>query len=329
MLLEAVFTPSLSEDQRSMAAVLLRRLLAVSFDEVFPKLPEPTQATIKEQLLTGALQESSAILRRKMCDVISELAHALLDDDGNNMWPEFLTFLFQSANSTELHHREVALTLFGLVPGSFGNQQSNYIHMIQSMLLTSLNDSANPSVQFLAVKATTAFLLLHDSETQIHKSFSDLLSPMLNIIALSIQQGDDDALIKSLVDVAETCPKYLRPQLEPILQLTVKVLPDQEIPESFRHLLLEVVVTLSETAPGMVRKVSGKYLGVLIPQILTMMTELDDEENWSISDEQAEEDTDSTSVVAESSLDRYGYSNFFNLSLNNCLTCCYFALFNT
>ena len=77
--------------------------------------------------------------------------------------------------------------------------------------------------QALAVKATAAFLLLHESETGIHKSFAELLLPMLNIIAESVQAGEDDALLKSLVDVAETCPKYLRPQLEPILQLTVKV----------------------------------------------------------------------------------------------------------
>ena len=78
-------------------------------------------------------------------------------------------------------------------------------------------------LQVLTVKAAMAFLLLHDSDTSLHKALQDLLQPMLNIVALTIEQGDDDVLLKSLVDVAENCPKYLRSQVEPILELSVKV----------------------------------------------------------------------------------------------------------
>lgn len=41
---------------------------------------------------------------------------------------------------------------------------------------------------------------------------------------------------------------------------------------------MEVVVTLAETAPAMVRKAGAKYMNMLIPQMLTMMTDLEDEE---------------------------------------------------
>ena len=79
---------------------------------VFFQLPPETQQSIKTTLLKSVLEEENSSLRKKMCDVISELAHALLDDDGNNMWPEFLHFLFESASSSVVHHKEVALTLF-------------------------------------------------------------------------------------------------------------------------------------------------------------------------------------------------------------------------
>lgn len=46
---------------------------------------------------------------------------------------------------------------------------------------------------------------------------------VFQIIANSIQVGDDDALLKCLVDLAESCPKFLRPQVETILQLAIKV----------------------------------------------------------------------------------------------------------
>lgn len=51
-------------------------------------------------------------MRKKLCDIIGELAHNMIDDEGNNKWPEFLQFLFESACSPTITHKEVALTLF-------------------------------------------------------------------------------------------------------------------------------------------------------------------------------------------------------------------------
>ena len=42
--------------------------------------------------------------------------------------------------------------------------------------------------------------------------------------------------------------------------------------DSWRHLALEVVVTLCETAPAMVRKVAGAKLETAIRAMLEMMT---------------------------------------------------------
>lgn len=36
----------------------------------------------------------------------------LLDDDGNNQWPELLKFLFDSVNSDSVSLREAALHIF-------------------------------------------------------------------------------------------------------------------------------------------------------------------------------------------------------------------------
>lgn len=37
-------------------------------------------------------------------------------------------------------------------------------------------------------------------------------------------------------------------------------------------------MTLAETAPAMVRKTEAKYMGTLIPLMLNMMTDIEDEE---------------------------------------------------
>lgn len=70
-----------------------------------------------------------------------------------------------------------------LVPGVFGNQQQQHLGMIKAMLTSSLADSGNPPVQALAVKATAAFILLHDNEPNIQRNFADLLPPFLQVLS--------------------------------------------------------------------------------------------------------------------------------------------------
>ena len=92
----------------------------------------------------------------------------------------------------------------------------------------------------------------------------------VQVIAESIQQLDDDALLKCLIDMCESAPKFLRPQLQNILQMCMKVFSNEDITSSWRHLALEVIVTLSETAPAMMRKEASKYIPVLVPLILKL-----------------------------------------------------------
>lgn len=83
---------------------------------------------------------------------------------------------------------------------------------------------------------------------------------------------------------------------------------NDDIGDSWRHIVLEVIVTLTETVPPMMRKESPKYLPALVPLILKMMTELEDDDDWSVMDEILEDDNDSNNVVAESALDRLACS---------------------
>lgn len=60
---------------------------------------------------------------------------------------------------------------------------------------------------------------------------------------------------------------------------------NEELGESWRHLALELIVTTAETAPAMVRKVVGASVGPVVQACLQMMTDIDEEEDWSVNDE--------------------------------------------
>lgn len=73
-----------------------------------------------------------------------------------------------------------------LAPGIFGNQQQQNLGLIKAMLTASLVDNSQPTIQALAVKATSAFVLLHDNEASIQKNFADLLPHLLRVSFLNI-----------------------------------------------------------------------------------------------------------------------------------------------
>lgn len=54
----------------------------------------------------------------------------------------------------------------------------------------------------------------------------------------------------------------------------------------------------------MVRKRAEKYIVALIPLVLQMMTDMEDDEDWATSDSVTEDDNSDNNVIAESSLDR-------------------------
>uniref|UniRef100_A0A2K6NK93 Importin 5 n=1 Tax=Rhinopithecus roxellana TaxID=61622 RepID=A0A2K6NK93_RHIRO len=301
-LLQAIRNTTAAEEARQMAAVLLRRLLSSAFDEVYPTLPSDVQTAIKSELLMIIQMETQSSMRKKVCDIAAELARNLIDEDGNNQWPEGLKFLFDSVSSQNVGLREAALHIFWNFPGIFGNQQQHYLDVIKRMLVQCMQDQEHPSIRTLSARATAAFILANEHNVALFKHFADLLPGFLQAVNDSCYQNDDSVL-KSLVEIADTVPKYLRPHLEATLQLSLKLCGDTSLNNMQRQLALEVIVTLSETAAAMLRKHTN-IVAQTIPQMLAMMVDLEEDEDWANADELEDDDFDSNAVAGESALDR-------------------------
>ncbi|XP_048004926.1 importin-5 [Leguminivora glycinivorella] len=303
-LVGAIQNADVSEEGRQTAAVLLRRLFSADFFDFFPKLPFEQQKLLREQLLLTIQMDLSQQLRRKICDVVSELARSHLDDDGANQWPEFLQFMFTCANAQDSNMKEAGIRMFTSVPGVFGNLQNQNLDAIKRMLFTALQPTESEALRVQAVKAVGAFILLHDKEPAIQKHLSDLLDPMMQVVVQSMEKAEDDSALKVLIELAESAPKFLRPQLENISQVAIKMVGDKDQEDTWRQLALEVMVTLCETAPAMVRKQVPMAVRMLTPLVLEMMCEIEDEPEWAMEDEVADDDNENNNVVAESALDR-------------------------
>uniref|UniRef100_A0A8C5A470 TOG domain-containing protein n=1 Tax=Gadus morhua TaxID=8049 RepID=A0A8C5A470_GADMO len=282
-LLQAVRDATGTEEVKQMAAVLLRRLLSSSFEEIYPGLTVEMQTAVKTELLASIQTEASPNIRKKVCDIAAELSRNLVGDDGNNQWPELLKFLFDSVNSQDV-----------TPPGSL-------THSYTCRVAHGSLPSYPPQIRTLAARAAASFVLSNEGNTPLLKHFSDLLPGILQVVNESCYQADDSVL-KSLVEIADTAPKYLRPNLEATLQLSLKLCADTNLNNMQRQLALEVIVTLSETAAAMLRKHTA--IVAQIPQMLAMMVDLEEDEEWAMTDELEEDDFDSNAVAGESALDR-------------------------
>ncbi|KAJ7419220.1 Importin-5 [Pitangus sulphuratus] len=301
-LLQAIRNNATPEEARQMAAVLLRRLLSSAFEEVYPALSPEDQTSVKSELLLFIQIEVQSTMRKKICDIVAELARNLIDEDGNNQWPEVLKFLFDSVSSQNVGLREAALHIFWNFPGIFGNQQQHYLEVIKRMLVQCMQDQEHPSIKTLSARAAAAFVLANEHNAPLLKHFADLLPGILQALNDSCYQNDDSVL-KSLVEIADSVPKYLRPHLEATLQLTLKLCADTSLSNMQRQLALEVIVALSETAAAMLRRHTN-IIAQAIPQMLAMMVDLEEDEDWANADELADDDFDSNAVAGESALDR-------------------------
>lgn len=67
---------------------------------------------------------------------------------------------------------------------------------------------------------------------------------------------------------------------------------DKEQEDTWRQLALEVMVTLCETAPAMVRKQVPMAVRMLTPLVLEMMCEVEEEPDWALQDDVADDDNE-------------------------------------
>ncbi|KAM8860614.1 importin-5-like [Synchiropus picturatus] len=308
-LLQAIGDTCSSEATRQMAALLLRRQLSSCFRDVYPNLSAEVQKSIKTALLTCIQHETVSKVRKKLCDIVAEHSRSLMDKDGNNPWPELLVFLLDSVNSTNAGLREAALHIFWSFPGIFGNLQNQVLPVIKCMLVQCIQDQAHPQIRYAAARATLAFVLFSESsrgndssENTVMKHLSDMLPSLLQQLSESCNQGED-LLLTSFVEVADTAPKYLKTNLPSVLGQCLKLNADINLSDTQRHLALEVIVTLSETASASLSQ-NTAIVTRSISQILAMMVDLEDDDEWTMVDDLEEDDCHTNAMTGESALTR-------------------------
>src|SRR6266498_6062448 len=107
------------------------------------------------------------------------------------------------------------------------------------------------------------------------------------VLSPLIAQRDEDGLVDGImvfIELGENLPRVFRPVLPNVMPFAINIMKDKTFEDGTRQTALELLLTLSEASPSMMRKTQA-FCAQIIPISLEMMTELDDSEDWYTTDD--------------------------------------------
>ncbi|KAH3757091.1 ARM family protein [Pelomyxa schiedti] len=274
----------------------LRRLLISKDPPNWTSLKDDSKKLIKVKLLSYVSFEKERPVLRLICEVIVNI------NFWKEPWQEVLPTLFSCATSEDSMCRFASFVLFGdlamiLEPGQF----RPYFDLIRDILQKGLGDP-NIQCKTSALNATASFLqvLREPRETE---NFRMLLPLMLQCTAFALQSNMEDEAKKSLevfVELAGHAPFFFTPNISSVIESMLAIAITDSYPDSCRHTAMEVLISLIEEKPGLMRK-QPNFITSLLSLLMRWLVSVEDDAEWYQFDD---DNTGTYSEVAEQALDR-------------------------
>lgn len=314
-----------------LAAVLLRRLITSDFSKFYQKFTPENQRSFRNELLRLLHADISRdkTLKKKICDAITEVLRNI-QEEGELSWKELIEFVSNSLSGQEKHLHQCALMILSDYPGLFGEEGRKKITQLKTMIIRATSDESF-EIQQLAVNTLIQFIIENveeEEEKRFIKNFQDCMPHIYRVAEVSIKQ-EDATVLKNVIELVENCPKLFRQDILAVFDFGTTTMNNQSLGEDLRQLAMELLVTLCESAPQIVRKHAESKIAPFVMGMLLMMTELEEDAEWLTADENKTEDEDSNSYVAESSIDRVACALGGKVMLRPLLNACHEMLQHT
>ena len=292
---------------RESAAVLARRCAVGAESDAFENLRSDTRASVKREILSSMIDESDVKVRRKMCDLICEVASHEMERE--EPWPELLPFMFAAVSDGSERARESALTIFAQLSGWIGEALIPQIATLHGILSQCLS-SGDAQVRLAALRACCAFVEALENPSDRAK-FQDLLPAMLQTLGAALQGQDESTAQEALalfIELAETDPRFVRNHLTQLVEAMLSIAEHADLEDGTRTLATEFLVTLTEArdrAPGMMRKVPN-FAPRLYNCLVSFLLDIEDDPDWHTAENEEDEDVGKGDLyeVGQECLDR-------------------------
>lgn len=306
---------------RGLACIMLRRALLADYaqsDEqsveaatsvrdiqrIWGFLSTDTRTIIKTELFNALQQEEQHAVRIKLNDTIADLG-AIIWKQGE--WPDLLENLNKFTSSTLSPHRESALTIFGQLVLMGYKAMEPYHADIRNLIELGLNDSTNVRVRMSAMKAASSFIA-HGLKGPIRRSFQALIPNTFALLqdCLNHNLNEGVSVLELMCEWADHDAKFFDQHIGVIVNGCLGLAGNNQGKEDVRQTALELLITLSEKQPAMLREVPN-FVNNMFAVMIGMLLEVEDMNmaEWNEEDDSEERTEWSNVDVAEHAIDRF------------------------
>ena len=252
---------------RAMTAVMFRKRVSEAFYE---KLSPESQAAVKSTLISAVQQERVPGVRRKVADTAGEVAAMIL---GKSEWPEMLSFLFQIGKSEFAEMRESSMLILARLTYTVSDKLLTVIPQLSGLFQGTLQDNQSKDVRLAALSAASSLVQALSNLDEQLQGLQVLIPAMFGVVSTALNDQDQEsarAALEDLISVAEEAPKFFRRSMDPLVNMCFTIADARQLENETRFLAVEMLLTLSEQAPAMMRK-QTLFLNNIVPLALQLM----------------------------------------------------------
>jgi hypothetical protein len=267
-------------------------------------IQDQTRQSCLDELIEALRTEPVPTVRKKLCDCIAEVGRTLIQRA--IPWPALGAAVAQCVHANEPDFRESAFRILAIVPKLLMHEDVVDMAIVTKTFENSLSDNEVLHVRVGALNAAVCFLM--EAQVEAKTAFNPLMVQMLNVLPSLLAQENETSLTEaftSLIELAASLPRLFRPILPQLLAFSLSILTNKQLEEGTRHSCLELLMTLVDEAPAMIRKKTPEFCQNIIPICLEMMSLIEDEATWHATDNIEEsDDSDESHVIGEQAMDR-------------------------
>lgn len=281
-----------SKENRSFCALILRKVLTKEDPLLWPRLSKQVQDMVKTELLVGLGAEQEREVCRKMCHAVSELGVFAAEAEGG--WQELVPTLLQFLQSGTAGLMENALSILSALAIRQEAEMVMQVPGLHASLQSCLNHESI-GVRRGAFSVTCAVVQSLDESAQ-RNTFQPLVPHMLGALGHFLTVGDADAAhdaLENMIEVADTTPKFLRKQLQDIVNAMVQMAMTESLEAGVRSLATEFLVTVCERKdqlPQMLKRLPN-FVQQIFEVLMPFLLDIEDVIEWHQASELEDEDS--------------------------------------
>jgi importin-5 len=298
LLLEVLRNSSIDLVIRSLSGILLRRILdsgTAHGNKVYQD--QASLFSIRNNLLDIWSHEMNSLILRRLAHILAQIA-------SNGNWMELIPSLLSHGATLEGNSLIALLNLIEIIAEYCPDDVLTHLSSLVSFLGPHLIQN-DPRIQIACAKAVGACIVSARDEGA-RETFKPALQLIIRTLGNALNQGDElDAvtIMEYLVNIAQHQPMFFKGSMDHIVEAMVTVAASQGLDFPTRSIAVELMVTLTETAPALARRCTGLVNG-LVPLAMNLMLELEETDQEWAAQEYTEEFPDESAIVGEEAIER-------------------------